>query len=47
MYPEALAELDEARKVFKDSAEVLAIIGYTYGVAGRRLEAQKMLNELQ
>jgi len=47
MYPEALAELDEARKAFKDSAEVLAIIGYTYGVAGRRLEAQKMLNELQ
>jgi DNA-binding winged helix-turn-helix (wHTH) protein/TolB-like protein/tetratricopeptide (TPR) repeat protein len=47
MYREALAELEKARDLFKGNAEVASVIGYTYAVSGRRLEAQKVLQELQ
>lgn len=47
MYREALAELEKARGPLGDGAEVLSLIGYTYAVAGRPVEAQKVLQELQ
>ncbi len=46
MYREALAELEKARNLLTDNAEVLSIIGYTYAAMGRRVEAQKILQEL-
>jgi DNA-binding winged helix-turn-helix (wHTH) protein/TolB-like protein/tetratricopeptide (TPR) repeat protein len=47
MYQEALTELEKARDLLKGSAEVLALIGYTYAVSGRLSESQKVLQELQ
>jgi tetratricopeptide (TPR) repeat protein len=47
MYEEALTELQKARGFLADNAEVLSLIGYTYAVSGRRIEAQKTLGELQ
>lgn len=47
MYEEALAELQKARGLLTDSAEVLSLIGYTYAVAGRRVEALNSLQALQ
>ena len=47
MYEQALAELEKARDLLGDNAEVLSLIGYTYGVSGRRVEALKVLQELQ
>jgi hypothetical protein len=44
--PEALAELQTARRL-DDNLEIVATLGYTYGRAGWRLEAQQMLDELQ
>lgn len=46
MYQDALTELEKARDLLKGSAEVLSLIGYTYAVSGRRLEAQNVLAEL-
>jgi tetratricopeptide (TPR) repeat protein len=45
MYREALTELERARAILRDSAEVLSLIGYTYAVSGRRPEAQQVLHE--
>jgi DNA-binding winged helix-turn-helix (wHTH) protein/TolB-like protein/Tfp pilus assembly protein PilF len=47
MYQEALTELEKARRLLGGSAEVLALIGYTYAVSGSRVEAQNVLVELQ
>ena len=47
MYKESLPELQKAKEFFGDSAEVLAVIGYTYAVSGRRAEAEKALKDLQ
>ena len=47
MFREALADLERARDFFGSSAEVSSIIGYTYAVADRRVEARKVLEELQ
>ena len=47
MYQEALTELEKARRLLAGSAEVLALIGYTYAVSGSRVEAQNVLVELQ
>jgi tetratricopeptide (TPR) repeat protein len=44
-FPEALAELQTARRL-DDNLEIVAALGYTYGRAGRRLEAQQLLDEL-
>jgi serine/threonine-protein kinase len=44
--PEALAELQTARRL-DDNLEIVATLGYTYGRAGWRLEAQQTLDELQ
>jgi tetratricopeptide (TPR) repeat protein len=43
---EALAELQTARRL-DDNLEIVAALGYTYGRAGQRLEAQQLLDELQ
>ena len=47
MYEEALTELQKARGFLAGNAEVLSLIGYTYAVSGRRIEAQTTLGELQ
>jgi tetratricopeptide (TPR) repeat protein len=47
MYEEALSELQKARGLFANRCEVLSLIGYTYAVSGRRVEAEKVLGELQ
>ncbi len=47
MYDEALTQLQKANDLLGPSAEVLAVIGYTYAVSGRRAEAQKTLKDLQ
>ena len=47
MYQQAINELQSARNLLGDRGEVLSLIGYTYAVWGRRVEAQKMLQELQ
>jgi DNA-binding winged helix-turn-helix (wHTH) protein/TolB-like protein/Flp pilus assembly protein TadD len=47
MYREALAELEKAKDLLIDNAELASIIGYTYAVSGRRLEARRVLQELQ
>ncbi len=44
--PEALTELEAARRL-DDNLEILAALGYAYGRAGRRAEAQRLLDELQ
>jgi DNA-binding winged helix-turn-helix (wHTH) protein/TolB-like protein/Flp pilus assembly protein TadD len=46
LYREALAELEHARGLLRNSAEVLSLIGYAYAVSGRTAEAQKMLDDL-
>ena len=47
MYDEALTQLQKANDLLGHSAEVLAVIGYTNAVSGRRAEAQKALKYLQ
>jgi tetratricopeptide (TPR) repeat protein len=47
MYREALAELEMARDLLRESAEVASLIGYTYAASGRRAEALKILQELK
>ncbi len=44
--PEALAELQAARRL-DNNLEIVAALGYTHGRAGRRVEAQLLLDELQ
>jgi serine/threonine-protein kinase len=46
LLPEALAELQTARRL-DNNLEIVAALGFTYGRAGRRLEAQQVLDELQ
>ena len=44
--PEAIAELQTARRL-DDNLEIVAALGYAYGRAGRRAEAQQALDELR
>jgi adenylate cyclase len=46
LYREALAELERARELLGDNAEILSMIGYTHAAAGRRTEAEQVLQEL-
>jgi serine/threonine protein kinase/tetratricopeptide (TPR) repeat protein len=46
MYKEAIAELQKARDLSGEDPETIAELGYAYGLAGRRAEAQKVLDEL-
>jgi serine/threonine protein kinase/tetratricopeptide (TPR) repeat protein len=46
MYKEAIAELEKAVAMAPGNTLALSGIGYAYAVAGRRLEAQKVLDQL-
>src|SRR5438132_1933972 len=46
-YREAFAELERARILLHNSAEVLSLIGYADAVSGRAAEAQQILKEMQ
>src|SRR5207253_10805146 len=45
-FPEAIAELETARKIEDQIAVPLAELAHAYAMAGRRAEAQKALDEL-
>jgi DNA-binding winged helix-turn-helix (wHTH) protein/TolB-like protein/Flp pilus assembly protein TadD len=47
MYDEAIAELNRARELSGGSPWMVAALGHTLAVAGRRAEAQKVLIELK
>jgi tetratricopeptide (TPR) repeat protein len=44
-FQEAFAELQTARRL-DDNLEIVAVLGYTCGRAGRRLEAQQLFDKL-
>ncbi len=46
MYPEAIAEAERAVSLFEGPFE-LSILGYSYGIAGRKQDAQKILDRLR
>src|SRR2546423_8556723 len=46
MYREAIAEIQKARELSGEDPETIAELGYAYALAGRRAEAQGVLNEL-
>ncbi len=46
MYQEGIAEVKKALTISPDNKNALADLGYAYAVAGRRLEAQKVLDQL-
>jgi tetratricopeptide (TPR) repeat protein len=46
-YPEAIAEIERAVTLSERNTRVIATLGNTYGLAGRRVEAQAILNELR
>jgi serine/threonine-protein kinase len=46
-YQEAIAEIDRAVTLSERNTRVIATLGNTYGLAGRRAEAQAILNELR
>ena len=46
MYGEAIAEFQRARVLTGNSPEILGLLGYGYGMAGMKREAQDVLKEL-
>jgi Flp pilus assembly protein TadD len=46
MYREATAEFEKALVISPGNTNALSELGYVYAVAGRRTEAQKVLNQL-
>jgi serine/threonine protein kinase/Flp pilus assembly protein TadD len=46
MYKEAIAEFEKALVIAPGNTQALAGLGYTYAVAGRRAEAQRVLDQL-
>ena len=46
LYGEAIAEFQRARVLTGHSPEILGLLGYGYGMAGMKREAQDVLNEL-
>jgi tetratricopeptide (TPR) repeat protein len=46
MYPEAISELETAVKLSGDGTLALAMLGHGLGSAGRREDAQKILDRL-
>lgn len=46
-HPEAIAELETARRLSGDSSEVIGALAYALGRAGRRAEGQEMLETLR
>ncbi len=47
MYEEAIAEINKAIALSEGSTRTLATLGYAYAVAGKRIEAKKVIDELQ
>jgi serine/threonine-protein kinase len=47
MYEEAIAEIQKAIGLSSGHARAIATLGYAYGVSGKRVEAQKVLDELK
>jgi serine/threonine-protein kinase len=47
MYGEGIAELEKAAAFDRTDAWTVAALGYAYAVAGKKVEAQNVLNELQ
>lgn len=47
MYKEALVELEKAKNLLGGNAEIVSLVGYTFAVSGQRVEALKILEELQ
>ena len=47
MYGEAIAEFQKAIALYKDSATAAAALGHAYAIAGNRVEALRILNELK
>ena len=47
LYREAFSELERARILLRNSAEILSLIGYADAVSGRTAEARQVLEELQ
>ena len=46
MYKEGIAELEKELVISPSSTFALSELGYAYAVAGRRAEAQKVLDQL-
>ncbi len=46
MYPQAIAELQKAAAVSRDSPPMLGSLGHAYGVAGNKAEAAKILAQM-
>jgi TolB-like protein/DNA-binding winged helix-turn-helix (wHTH) protein/Tfp pilus assembly protein PilF len=45
-YQQAIAELQKAASISRDSPQMLGALGYAYGVAGQKSEAEKVLGQL-
>ena len=46
LYPQAIGELEQAARISHDSPPMLGALGHVYGVAGKKAEAEKILNQL-
>jgi Flp pilus assembly protein TadD len=46
MYKEGIAEFEKVLVISPDNRVALLALGYAYGIAGRRAEAQKVLDQL-
>jgi len=46
MYPEAIAELETARRLSEDGSYYVASLGHAYAAAGRTAEARRCLEDL-
>jgi TolB-like protein/Flp pilus assembly protein TadD/class 3 adenylate cyclase len=47
IYEKAIAEFQKAASLSKSDAVLIAVLGHAYAVAGKRGEAQKVINELK
>jgi serine/threonine-protein kinase len=47
MYPEALAELSQAKEFSGGNTETISLIGYVWALSGNRAQALKVLDELK
>jgi len=47
MTKEGIAQIQQSRSLSGESAEEIAYLGYAYAVSGQRVEAEKVISELQ
>src|SRR5204862_6076083 len=47
MYAEAIADVKKAMALIGDDPTVMTELGFAYGLAGQKAEAQKLLNNLR